>query len=42
MTLIIMFGKLQEREMRLDRLEKHEGQRHKVRYISLKTKVKML
>jgi hypothetical protein len=36
------FGKLQEHELELDRLEKNEGSEHKVRSLALQTKVKKL
>lgn len=40
MSLAALFGKLQEHELELDRLEKNEGCEHKVRSLALKTKVK--
>ena len=41
MSLTTLFGKLQEHELELDRLEKkNEGSEHKVRSLVLNTKVK--
>jgi len=40
MSLEALFGKLQEHELELDRLEKNEGREHKVGSLAIKTKEK--
>ncbi|CAJ2661925.1 unnamed protein product [Trifolium pratense] len=40
MSLAALFGKLQEHEMELDQLERHEGRENKVRTLALKTKAR--